>query len=69
MATKKKKKKTTTKAKVKPLLRCEEQGPTADGRGKLYRGFVGERDMGELTAKNMTTARKRFATIARKQLK
>lgn len=72
MAAKKKKKKKATKKKDAPkkkrLLEVEDCGRTADGKGHLYSGTVGDRKIGDLAAPNMTTARKRFAALVRKQL-
>ena len=65
---KKKAKKKTATPKKKRLLEVEDRGRTADGRGRLYCATVGDRKVGELVAPNMTTARKRFATLVRKQL-
>ena len=62
-------KKTETKKSSKPLFRMEEKGPAADGKGKLYYGYVGGQNIGAVITSTKTAARKKLIAIARKQIK
>jgi len=53
----------------KPLFRLEERGGTADGKGKLYCGYVGGYEIGCVVAANQTKAKTKLIAIARRLLK
>ena len=55
--------------KPKQFFRMEEKGSTADKKGSIYNGFIGNYDLGAVVAPNKTTARKRLLAIARKMCK
>ena len=63
MAKAKKRKKSTS------LFRMDDHGATADGNGKLYCGYVGESEIGYVTARTQSAARKKLLRIARSKLK
>lgn len=67
--TSKKKTKKKGNPKPDPLFTMTDDGATADGKGKMYCGWVGKHKIGTVVAPNATTARKRLLVIARRMLK
>lgn len=61
--------KATKRKKSKSLFRMDDHGKTADGKGSLYCGYVGESEIGYVTARTQSAARKKLLSIARSKLK
>ena len=57
------------KKKGNPLFKMEDHGATADGKSKLYCGYVGNVEIGFVQSRNQTAARKKLLAIARSKLK
>lgn len=53
----------------KSLFRMEDQGAAADGKGKIYRGYVGGHCVGACQAPTKTAAKAKLLRAARKLLK
>lgn len=63
---KKKKKQTSSSAE---LLRVATVGGTADGKGTIYSGSIGNFPLGNVLARNQSAARKKLLIAARRYLK
>ncbi len=53
----------------KALFTVKDNGPAAEGRGRVYCGYIGGHELGNVISTSKAAARRKLLAAARKKLK